>query len=127
MKTVKGLIKDINGQALANTYFRQVLENGQHTQVVIMSIAPGEDIGMETHADSDQVLYFLEGEGEAVLNGEEADIKAGDLVLVNAGTEHNFMNTSEEKDLKIITTYSPPHHPAGTVHKTKEEAGKAEY
>lgn len=124
---MKGLIKDINGKALANSYFRQVLENGQHTQVVIMSIAPGEDIGMETHPDNDQMLYFVSGEGKAVLNGEEADIKAGDLVLVNAGTEHNFMNTSEEEDLKIITTYSPPHHPAGTVHRTKEEAAGADY
>ncbi len=124
---MKGLVKDIKGQAMANTYFRQVLENGKHTQIVIMSIAPGEDIGMETHPDNDQVLYFVSGEGEAVLNGEEAEIKAGDIVLVNAGTEHNFMNTSEEEDLKIITTYSPPHHPAGTVHETKEEASQATY
>ena len=123
---MKGLVKDIKGQALSNTYFRQVLENGKHTQIVIMSIAPGEDIGMETHPDNDQVLYFVAGQGKAILNGEEADIEKGDMVLVNAGTEHNFINTGEE-DLKIITTYSPPHHPAGTVHKTKEEADGAGY
>ena len=123
---MKGLVKDIKGQALSNTYFRQVLENGKHTQIVIMSIAPGEDIGMETHPDNDQVLYFVAGQGKVILNGEEADIEKGDLVLVNAGTEHNFINTGEE-DLKIITTYSPPHHPAGTVHKTKEEADGAGY
>lgn len=125
-QNMKGLVKDIKGQAKENTYFRQVLENGVHTQVVIMSIAPREDIGMETHPDNDQVLYFVEGEGKAVLNGEEAEITKGDLVLVNAGTEHNFMNTGEE-DLKIITTYSPPHHPAGTIHRTKDEASKVSY
>lgn len=124
---MKGLIKDIKGQAKANTYFRRVLENGQHTQVVIMNIAPGEDIGMEVHPDNDQVLYFVAGEGKAVLDGEEADIKEGDIILVNAGTEHNFMNTSDAEDLKIITTYSPPHHPAGTVHESKADAEKANY
>lgn len=123
---MKGLIKDINGQAKANAYFRQVLENGAHTQAVIMSIPVGGEIGMETHPDNDQVLYFVEGQGKAILNGEEAEIGGGDLVLVNAGTEHNFINTGD-MDLKIITTYSPPHHPAGTVHKTKEEAAGAGY
>lgn len=124
---MKGLVKDIKGQAKANTYFRQVLENGVHTQVVIMSIAPGEDIGMEVHPDNDQVLYFVEGEGTAVLDGGEAEVKKGDLVLVNAGTEHNFTNTSDNEELKIITTYSPPHHPAGTVHESKSDAEKASY
>ena len=81
---------------------------------------------METHPDNDQVLYFVDGEGKAILSGEEAVIKKGDLVLVKAGTEHNFINTGDE-DLKIITTYSPPHHPAGTIHKTKEEASQASY
>lgn len=123
---MKGLIKDIKGQARANTYFRQVLENGAYTQAVIMSIPVGGEIGMETHPDNDQVLYFVEGQGKAILNGEEAEIGEGDLVLVNAGTEHNFINTGD-MDLKIITTYSPPHHPAGTVHQTKEEAAGAKY
>lgn len=121
-----GLVKDITGKAKENTYFRQVLETGGHTQVVIMSIPSGGEIGMETHTDSDQVLYFIVGEGVAVLNGEESEVKTGDLVLVRAGTEHNFMNTGME-DLKIITTYSPPHHPEGTVHQTKEEADQAGY
>lgn len=121
-----GLVKDILGKAKENTDFRQVLETGGHTQIVIMSIPPGEDIGMEIHPDNDQVLLFIQGEGEAVLNGEEANIKSGDVILVRAGTEHNFMNTGMD-DLKIITTYSPPHHPEGTVHKTKEEADNAGY
>ncbi len=121
-----GVLSGITKQALDNTFFRQVLENGVHTQVVIMSIPPGTDIGMETHPDNDQVLYLVAGEGKVILDGVESPYLTGDLVLVPAGTEHNFVNTGTT-DLKIITTYSPPHHPAGTVHKTKEEAGKAQY
>lgn len=123
---VMGLIKDIKGKAKENTYFRQVLETGEHTQIVIMSIPPGGEIGMETHEKEDQALYFVEGEGKVILNGEESEIEEGDIVLVRAGTEHNFINTGDE-DLKIITTYSPPHHPEGTIHKTKEEADQAGY
>lgn len=123
---MQGHVTDIVAKAKANTYFRQVLENGQHTQIVIMSIPPQGEIGSETHPDNDQVLFLVEGEGKVILNGQEAPYKAGDIVLVNAGTEHNFINTGVT-DLKIITTYSPPHHPAGTVHKTKAEAEKANY
>lgn len=123
---MQGLIKDIKEKAKENSYFRQVLETGSHTQVVIMSIPMGGEIGEEVHKDNDQVLYLVEGEGKAVLNGEETDYQEGDLVLVRAGTKHNFLNTGN-KDLKIITTYSPPHHPQGTIHKTKEEAASANY
>lgn len=121
-----GVVKDITKKALGNTYFRQVLENGTHTQVVIMSIPAGGEIGMETHPENDQVLYLVAGEGKAILSGQEFPYRAGDLVLVPAGTEHNFVNTGAV-DLKIITTYSPPHHPAGTIHKTKEEASHETY
>lgn len=114
-------IKDILAKCRQNTYFRQVLATGPNTQVVIMSIKPGEDIGEETHPDNDQVLYLVAGSGKAVLDHEESDYSAGDLVLVPAGTLHNFVNTGGE-DLKIITAYSPPHHPDGTVHKTKQDA-----
>lgn len=112
------LIKNIAGRALENTDFRQVLLSGQHTQIVIMNILPGEEIGLETHEESDQVLYFLSGKGKAVVGGEEVEIETGDIVLVPAGTPHNFINTGEE-DLKIITTYSPPHHAQGIIQKTK--------
>lgn len=121
-----GLISGIQQKALDNTFFRQVLENGTHAQVVIMSIPPGGEIGAETHTDNDQVLYLVSGEGKVILNNIESPYKAGDIVLVNAGTQHNFVNTGVS-DMKIITTYSPPHHPAGTVHKTKEEADRAGY
>lgn len=123
---MQGYVQDVFSKAKANTYFRQVLETGKHTQVVIMSIPPGGEIGEEVHKDNDQVLLLIDGEGKVILNGEEATYKAGDIVLVNAGTRHNFVNTGSV-DLKIVTTYSPPHHPAGTIHKTKEEADNAGY
>ena len=121
-----GFVEDILEKALKNTYFRQVLETGKHTQIVVMSIPPGGEIGEEVHSGTDQVLYLIEGQGRAILNGEEKIYKGGDIVLVNDGTRHNFTNDGSS-DLKIITMYSPPHHPAGTIHKTKEEAEKANY
>lgn len=123
---MKGLIKDIKEKAKQNNYFREVLETGEKTQVVIMSIPVGGEIGMEVHENEDQVLYLLEGSGKAILNNEEESYEQGDIVLVRRGTQHNFVNTGD-KDLKIITTYSPPHHPSGTIHKTKEEADNAGY
>lgn len=122
---MQGLIEDIEEKAKENEFFRQVLETGENTQVVIMSIPPGGEIGSEVHPDNDQVLFLVDGEGTVILNGEESTFKKGDLVLVKAGTEHNFITEGDEP-MKIITTYSPPHHAHGTVHKTKEEADQAE-
>jgi len=119
-------IKNILGQARDNRYFRQVLATGKNVQVVIMSIPAGGEVGEETHADNDQALYLVDGAGQAVLDGQAADYVTGDLVLVPAGTKHNFI-TKGEVPMKIITTYSPPHHPDGTVHKTKAEADAAGY
>jgi len=119
-------IKDILQKAKENQYFRQVLATGDKVQVVIMSILPGSEIGSETHPDNDQTLYLAEGSGQVVLDGQAADFNAGDLVLVPAGTLHNFI-TKGDAPMKIITTYSPPHHPDGTVHKTKAEADAADY
>jgi mannose-6-phosphate isomerase-like protein (cupin superfamily) len=119
-------LKNVTQQAIDNVYFRQVLATGEHTQVVIMSIAVGEDIGSETHKDNDQMLYLVAGSGKVVLNGVEADFETGDVVLVPAGTEHNFITKGDEP-MKIVTTYAPPHHPDGTVHKTKAEAEAAHY
>ncbi len=118
-------LKDLKQQALNNTTFRTVLANGKHTQIVVMHINPGEDIGLETHPDNDQVLYLVSGKGEVVLNDEKSEFNEGDAVLVPAGTEHNF-TTVGDAPMKIITTYSPPHHPAGTVHATKADAEAAE-
>ncbi|PIT89121.1 MAG: cupin domain-containing protein [Candidatus Levybacteria bacterium CG10_big_fil_rev_8_21_14_0_10_36_7] len=123
---MQGVVKNIIQKAKENTFFRQVLETGDKTQIVIMSIPKGGEIGEEVHPDNDQVLFLAEGQGETILNEQKTAFEQGDIVLVRAGIKHNFVNTGE-KDLKIITTYSPSHHPAGTVHKTKEEADKAEY
>lgn len=113
-------IKNLTQQALDNTNFRQVLASGEHTQVVVMSIAPGQDIGEETHPDNDQVLYLVSGGGKVILDGQTQPFETGDAVLVAAGTKHNFINTGSVP-LKIITSYSPPHHPDGTIHKIKPE------
>lgn len=103
-----------------NTDFRRVVLTGQNSQLVLMSIQPGEDIGEETH-HVDQVLVFVAGTGEAVLNGEKSAVSANRLVVVPAGTRHNFINTGDEP-LKLYTIYAPPEEPDGLVHKTKAEA-----
>jgi len=114
-------LKNLTQQAKDNAYFRHVLATGKHTQVVVMSIPPGGDIGEEVHTDNDQILYLVQGSGQVILEGETTDFRVGDLVLVTAGTRHNF-KTVGETAMKIITTYAPPHHPDGTIHKTKADA-----
>lgn len=123
---MKGHVSDIKQIAKHNTFFRQVIETGKYTQVVVMSIPPGGEIGSEVHKDTDQVFYLVKGAGEMVLDNKKKHFLKHDLVLVNAGVKHNFINTGEE-DMKIITMYSPPHHPEGTIHRTKEAADKAQY
>ena len=103
-----------------NTDFRRVVLTEKHSQVVLMSVEPGDDIGEETHK-VDQVLVFVAGSGEAVLNGEKSQIGANRMVVVPAGTKHNFINTGSEP-LKLYTVYAPPEEPEGLVHKDKAEA-----
>jgi len=110
---------------MENTTFRTVLATSKHTQVVVMDVKPGEDIGKEIHPNEDQVLYLISGRGTIYMDGKEMDFNKGDCVLVPAGVEHNFTTVGDEP-MKIITTYSPPHHPDGTVHKTKADAEAAE-
>lgn len=123
---MSSVMKNILQKAKNNTYFREVLDTGDNTQIVVMSIPKGGEIGEEVHPDNDQVLLLVEGQGETMLNDEKSSFDEGDIVLVRAGTKHNFVNRGEG-DLKIITTYSPPHHPTGTINKTKEEADNAGY
>jgi mannose-6-phosphate isomerase-like protein (cupin superfamily) len=113
--------KNVQQLALENQNFRKVLFTNKHSQVVLMSILPGEDIGREVHEGVDQVLVFVKGSGQAVVGGETHDIGSGDMVAVPAGREHNFTNTGEEA-LKLFTVYSPPEHPDGVVHATKADA-----
>lgn len=113
--------KNVQQLALENNNFRQTLFTNKHSQVVLMSVLPGEDIGRETHNGVDQVLVFVKGAGRAEVGGETHDIGPGDMFAVPAGTEHNFTNTGNET-LKLFTVYSPPEHPDRVVHATKAEA-----
>jgi len=116
--------KDIVALTRENAYFRQEILTNEHSQVVLMSVEPGDDVDEETH-DVDQVLVFVEGEGESVLNGERGRIGAGSLVSVPAGTRHNFINTGATP-LKLYTVYAPPEEEPGTLHRTRAEAMEAE-
>ena len=113
--------QNVQQSALANNQFRKVLFTNKHSQVVLMSIPPGEDIGREVHKLVDQVLVFVKGKGRADLGGETHDINPGDMFAVPAGMEHDFINTGTE-DMKLFTVYSPPEHPDGVVHATKADA-----
>ena len=105
--------------------FRRVLWTGAHTQLVVMTIPVGEEIGSEVHDANDQILSFVRGTGTADVAGETRSVSAGDIVVVPAGTQHNFVNTGSEP-LVLMTVYGPPDHEPGTVHHTKAEADAAE-
>jgi len=119
---MKGYVKDIGQATTENNNFRQVVYTGKYSQLVLMSLKPGEEIGEEVHEDVDQFFRFEEGEGKVVLDGVEHEIKAEYAVVVPAGTRHNIVNTSESASLKLYTIYSPPHHRDGVVHASQEEA-----
>jgi mannose-6-phosphate isomerase-like protein (cupin superfamily) len=112
---------NIIDQTQANTDFRKVLFTGTRSQLVIMSIPPGGEVGDETHTYTEQTLFFLSGTGVAVLDGKTSPIGPGDVVVVTPGTEHNFINTGTSS-LKIYTVYAPPNHIDGTTEATKAEA-----
>lgn len=117
----------IEKQALENTYFRQVLFTAEHVQLVVMCLRPGEEIGNEVHAHVDQFFRIEQGEARFVFREKQERVaRAGDAVVVPAGTFHNVINPSPTEMLKLYTLYSPPNHPDGTVHKTKAEAEAAE-
>lgn len=120
-------VGNIEKQTLENTYFRRVLFTGKHSQLVVMSLAPGEDIGDEVHPNVDQFFRIEQGEAKFVFNeGQDHAVHAGGAVVVPAGTYHNVINASKTAPLKLYTIYAPPNHPEGTVHQTKAEAEAAE-
>jgi mannose-6-phosphate isomerase-like protein (cupin superfamily) len=122
-----GYVGSIEKQTLENTYFREVLFTGKHSQLVVMCLQVGEEIGDEVHPNVDQFFRIEQGEAKFVLNeNEEHLVREGDAVVVPAQTYHNVINTSKTAQLKLYTIYSPPNHPAGTIHKTKAEADAAE-
>jgi mannose-6-phosphate isomerase-like protein (cupin superfamily) len=115
----------IADEARRNDAFRAVLHTAEHTQLVVMTLAPGQDIGAEVHEENDQLLTFVEGSGLAEVDGERRDVGPGDLVIVPAGVRHNFTNTGSGP-LRLYTVYGPPDHRDGVVHRTKAEAERAE-
>ena len=119
---MKGFHSNIEEDSVSNGNFRKVLYTGKHSQLVLMSLLPQEEIGKERHQKNDQFFRIEEGEGKCVIDGNEYALTSGSAILVPAGTEHNIINTSPEKKLKLYTLYAPPHHKDGIVRKTKELA-----
>ncbi len=119
---MKGFHIDIEKATLENSNFRKVLYTSKHSQLVLMSLKPGEDIGMEVHEENDQFFRFEEGHGTCVIDGNEYELSDGVAVVVPTGAQHNIINTSKTEDLKLYTIYSPAHHKDGIVRVTKEEA-----
>lgn len=119
---MKGFVANIEEKTKANSNFRQVLYTGKHTQLVLMSLPPKGEIGLEVHTENDQFFRIDAGQGKVVIDGNEYEVADGSAVIVPAGAEHNVVNTSETEDLKLYTLYSPPHHKDQIVRATREEA-----
>ena len=119
---MKGFYSNIEKETLENNNFRKVLYTGKHSQLVLMSLKPLEDIGMEVHNDNDQFFRFERGQGKCIIDGNEYILEDGVAIVVPAGAEHNIINTSETEDLKLYTIYSPAHHKDGIIRETKQDA-----
>ena len=119
---MKGFCQNIEEATLNNTNFRQVLYSGKHSQLVLMSLKPLEEIGMEVHPDNDQFFRFEKGTGKCIIDGHEYELKDGTAVVVPAGAQHNIINTSETEDLKLYTIYSPAHHKDQIIRTSRQEA-----
>jgi len=122
----KGYFGKIEKLTLENKNFRKVLYTAEHSQLVLMNLKPGEDIGVETHPDNDQFFRFEAGEGRVFVDGTSYEVADGDAIVVPAGSEHNVLNMSNKKDLKFYTIYSPAHHKDGIIRETKEDAMRDE-
>ncbi|MDD5749962.1 MAG: cupin domain-containing protein [Patescibacteria group bacterium] len=119
---MKGFFTNIEKDTLANNNFRQVLYSSKHSQLVLMSLKPKEEIGLEIHNENDQFFRFESGTGKCIIDGNEYQLEDGVAIVVPAGAQHNVINTSETEDLKLYTIYSPAHHKDGIVRATREEA-----
>ncbi len=119
---MKGFKTNIEKGTLENRNFRQVLYTGKHSQLVLMSLRPKEEIGMEIHAENDQFFRFEAGQGKVIIDGNAYEVGDGVAIVVPAGAKHNIINVSDSKDLKLYTVYSPAHHKDGIVRETKKEA-----
>jgi len=123
---MKGFSTNIEKATLDNSNFRKVLYTSAHSQLVLMSLKPLEEIGMEVHPDNDQFFRFESGEGKVIIDGNEHVVGDGVAVIVPSGSQHNVINTSATADLKMYTIYSPAHHKDGIVRATKKEAEENE-
>jgi mannose-6-phosphate isomerase-like protein (cupin superfamily) len=121
-----GFNSNIEKDTIENKNFRKVLYTGKHSQLVLMSLKPKEEIGMEVHSDNDQFFRFEKGQGKCVIDGNEYIVGDGSAIIVPAGASHNVINTSADSDLKLYTIYSPAHHKDGIVRETKKEAESSE-
>lgn len=122
---MKGFTTNIEKAALENNNYRQVLYTAKHSQLVLMSLAPKEEIGMEVHPDNDQFFRFESGEGKCIIDDNEYEVSNGFAVIIPAGARHNVINTSASQPLKLYTIYNPAHHQDGVVRTTKAEAEKS--
>lgn len=118
----KGYFGDIETLTMENEDFRRVLYTGQHIQLVLMTLQPGEEIGAEVHEGHDQFFRFEAGQGKVIIDESEYEVGDGDSVIVPSGAHHNVLNVSDSEPLKLYTLYAPPEHEDGTVHSTKAEA-----
>jgi mannose-6-phosphate isomerase-like protein (cupin superfamily) len=119
---MKGFYSKIEQDTLDNDNFRKVLYTGKNSQLVLMSLKPGEDIGLEVHSENDQFFRFEQGIGQVIIDGNQYAVEDGDAIVVPAGAEHNVINLSASEDLKLYTIYSPAHHKDAIIRATKEEA-----
>jgi mannose-6-phosphate isomerase-like protein (cupin superfamily) len=125
-KNMSGYSINIEEKTLTGNNFREVLYTTQRSQLVIMTLQPNEEIGMEHHTGHDQFIRVEAGQGVAILDGEKHALEDGVAVVIPAGTEHNVINTSTSEPLRLYTLYTPPEHPDGIIHKTKAEADEYE-
>jgi len=123
---MSGYSINLESKTLANSHFREVLYTTKRSQLVIMTLQPGEEIGMEHHTGHDQFIRVEEGEGVAILDGEKHVLEDGVAVVIPAGTEHNIINTSASAPMRLYTVYTPPEHEDGLIHTTKAEADEYE-
>lgn len=123
---MKGFVSNIEKDTIENENFRKVLYTSKHSQLVLMSLAPNEEIGMEVHEENDQFFRIEKGQGKCIIDGNEYDISDGTAVVVPAGASHNVINVSETDRLSLYTIYSPAHHKDGIVRVTKAEAEASE-
>ncbi len=118
----KGFFANIEELTINNSNFRQVLYTGKYSQLVLMTLKPGEEIGMEVHNGTDQFFRFESGEGKVIVNDSEYIVTDGDCVVIPSDCSHNVINTSSTVDLKMYTIYSPSHHKDKVIHPTKTDA-----